>query len=364
MRIAVIGGGNGSLAGAADFALAGHEVVLWRRGEKEVAQHRALGNKLVVRDYSGTREVALTDVTSDIAEALKSAELIFCPVPATAHEDLAQVIAPHLRAGQVVFLPPGTLGSLIFAKAAKQAGTARGVAFAETGTLPWLVRKHGFAEILITTRATRLPTGVFPLKAHDHAIAVISQAFPGAIETCGDVLSAALMNAGPVIHPPLIIMNAAPLEHFPQWDIHNEGTQPSVRRVTDQLDAERVKVREAMGYGAPHFPLADHYRKDGDEWMYGRNSHKQLTDSGDWREHIVLTEHRYMMEDVRLGLSLLASVAQLAGVEVPVARAMMSVGAAICADDFEKEGRPLSKVGLPSLDRAAITQFLQNGYDA
>ena len=43
---------------------------------------------------------------------------------------------------------------------------------------------------------------------------------------------------------------------------------------------------------------------------------------------------------------------------------MMSVGAAICADDFEKEGRPLSKVGFPSLDRAAITQFLQNGYDA
>ncbi len=63
-------------------------------------------------------------------------------------------------------------------------------------------------------------------------------------------------------------------------------------------------------------------------------------------------------------LSLLTSVAQLAGVGVPVARAMMSVGAAICADDFEKEGRPLSKVGFPSLDRAAITQFLQNGYDA
>ena len=35
------------------------------------------------------------------------------------------------------------------------------------------------------------------------------------------------MNAGPVIHPPLILMNAGPLEHFERWDIHNEGTQPS-----------------------------------------------------------------------------------------------------------------------------------------
>ncbi len=42
-------------------------------------------------------------------------------------------------------------------------------------------------------------------------------------------------------------------------------------------------------------------------------SHDRLTDSGDWRERIVLTEHRYMREDLRLGLSLLASVAELAG---------------------------------------------------
>ena len=117
------------------------------------------------------------------------------------------------------------------------------------------------------------------------------------IEDCGDALSAALMNAGPIIHPPLIIMNAAPLEHFDRWDIHKEGTQPAMRRVTDALDAERIALREALGYGAPHFPLADHYAKEGPEWMYGRGSHDKLTDSGDWREHIVLTEHRYMRED-------------------------------------------------------------------
>ena len=44
------------------------------------------------------------------------------------------------------------------------------------------------------------------------------------------------MNAGPIIHPPLIMMNAGPLEHFEAWDIHNEGTVSSIRRVTDALD--------------------------------------------------------------------------------------------------------------------------------
>ena len=44
--------------------------------------------------------------------------------------------------------------------------------------------------------------------------------------------------------------------------------------------------------------------------MYGRGSHDKLTDSGDWREHIVLTEHRYMREDMRIGLSFFVSVAR------------------------------------------------------
>ena len=155
------------------------------------------------------------------------------------------------------------------------------IAFAETGTLPWLTRKHGphrdsdhhsrqaaaHGRVSCPTQAARA--------GNDQC-----RAFPGVIEACGDALSAALMNAGPIIHPPLIIMNAAPLEHFDRWDIHKEGTQPAVRRVTDALDAERIAVREALGYGPPHFPLANHYAREGEEWMYGRGSHDKLTDSG------------------------------------------------------------------------------------
>lgn len=363
MRICVLGGGNGSLAAAADFALGGHEVMLWRRGEPEVAEHRRLGHKLTVRDSKGRHEAQLAGATTDLAAAMEGAALIFCPVPAPAHPDIAARVAPHLRPGQVVHLPPGTLGSMVFAQAARAAGTAAGVAFAESGTLPWLVRKHGFAEMVISGRTTRLPTGIFPLALEAQALEVLRAAFPGAIEPCGDALSGALMNAGPIIHPPLIIMNAGPLEHFPAWDIHNEGTQPAIRRVTDELDAERVRVREALGYGAPHFPLADHYREDGDEWMYGRKAHSELTDSGDWREKIVLTEHRYMLEDVRCGLSLLASAADLAGVEVPVARGLMSLGGVICGQDFMVTGRPLSAVGLVG-DRAAVQALLRDGFDA
>ena len=88
---------------------------------------------------------------------------------------------------------------------------------------------------------------------------MIVRAFPGVIEPCGDALSGALMNAGPIIHPPLIVMNAGPIEHFERWDIHKEGNEASIRRVTDALDAERIALREGFGYGCATFRWAHHY---------------------------------------------------------------------------------------------------------
>jgi len=157
-------------------------------------------------------------------------------------------------------------------------------------------------------------------------------------------------------------MNAGPIEHFERWDIHKEGTQGSIRRVTDALDAERIAVREGFGYGGPHFPLAHHYASEGEVWMYGRGSHDRLTDSGDWRERIVLTEHRYMREDLRLGLSLLVSVAELAGVETPLAESFLAIGGAICGEDFISHGRTLASLGLGGLDRGQLQTLLREGF--
>jgi opine dehydrogenase len=360
MEIAVLSGGNGAHAAAADLTERGHRVRFWRRDGAAVDALRAAGNRLTLKDGRGRREVAVAVVTGDMGEAVGGAELIVCPAPAFAQADIARAMAPHVADGQVLLLTPGTFGSYLMARTLREAGSAARVAFAETGTLPYLARKHGPHEIAITVRATRLPAGVFPLADKERVLGVARRAYP-AIEDAGDALSGALMNAGPVIHPPLILMNAGPLEHFERWDIHKEGTQPSIRRVTDALDAERVAVREALGYAAPHFPLADHYRDDGAEWMYGRKVHAPLTQSGDWREHIVLTDHRYMREDVAEGLALLVSVAEWAGVAAPVARGLLALGSAVCGADFRAAGRTLERLGLAGLDRDGMARLLAEG---
>jgi len=359
MRIAVLGGGNGAYAAAADLSEKGHEVRFWRRDAIALDRLRAAG-VLRLKDAQGERTVPLALVATDVGEAVVGAELVVMPDPAFTQADNARRLAPHLRDGQMVFLAPGTFGSFLMTRLIREEGNQARFAIAETGTLPWLTRKHGPETAAITARATRLPTGIFPARRQDTGFEVLRLAFP-AVEPVEDALSAALMNAGPVIHPPLILMNAGPLEHFASWDIHNEGTQPSIRRVTDALDAERIAVRVALGYAAPHFPLADHYRAGGDEWMYGRRVHQKLTDSKDWREHIVLAEHRYMREDVEQGLAFLVSVCEWAGVSCPVARGLLSLGSAVLGRDLRAEGRTLENLGLGGLNREDLRQMLESG---
>src|SRR3979409_1951641 len=113
MRIAVLGGGNGSVSAAGAVTLAGHEFRLWRRDRDAVAAQRAAGNKMVVKDFKGRHEVALALVADDIAAAGRGTGLVWGPAPAPAQSDIAKALGPHLAGGQVVFLPPGTFGSVL-----------------------------------------------------------------------------------------------------------------------------------------------------------------------------------------------------------------------------------------------------------
>jgi opine dehydrogenase len=357
MRIAVLGGGHGAYAAAADLSDQGHEIRLWRRDVKALG-HVLRASAIELKDFQGKREVHIALATSDIGVAVRGAELIVVPVPAFAQIDIAAAMAPHLVDGQVVFLPPGTFGSYAMTQRIRAVGNSADIVVAETGTLPYLARKHGPAEIAITIRAKRLPTGAFPAKHGGHAMEVIRRAYPS-VEAIENALSAALMNAGPIIHTPLILMNAGALEHFERWDIHNEGTQPSIRRVTDALDDERIAVREALGYKPYHFPLRDHYTTD--KWMYG-SAHDKLTESGDWREHIDLATHRYMREDVGYGLAFLASVSHWAGVLSPVTNGLLAIASAVLGTDLRRESpRTLEALGLAHLDRAGMARLLEQG---
>ncbi|MAV87529.1 MAG: glycerol-3-phosphate dehydrogenase [Rhodospirillaceae bacterium] len=360
MEIAVIGGGHGCYAAAASLTENGHNVSLWRRNSEALKKVQNT-NSIKLTDYKGTRSIKLKKVSTNLSDVMQGAKLIVLPLPCHTQISLAEQLAPLWQDGQVGYLPPGTFGGYIFAKAAREIGNKSNIIFGETGTLPYLARKQSDDHVRISVYATRLPTGLFPLKDAERGFNVIKKAFPAA-EIITDLLDGALMNAGPIIHPPLIIMNAGPLQHFDEWDIHNEGTQIAIRNVTDQLDSERILLRQALNYKAPHFPLKNHYNDDEDEWMYGNSSHQKLTDSGDWREHIDLETHRYMIEDIAHGLTFLCSLGRWINQPMPISEGLLSIGSAIVRSDLYKNGRSLENLGLVKQDFKGLKELLLKGF--
>ncbi|MHB1526178.1 MAG: NAD/NADP octopine/nopaline dehydrogenase family protein [Candidatus Dormibacteria bacterium] len=182
--------------------------------------------------------------------------------------------------------------------------------------------------------------------------------FPGAT-IVEDSLDVALLNAGPIIHPPLIVLNAAALDHSASFDIHQEGTQPCTRAVQEALDGERVLLREQLGYGGPHYPLRDYY--EGHEWFYEKGGRDRLVDSSYWRERVDLRAHRYVTEDIAFGLAFMVSVAAWAGVDVPVARGLLAITSAIVGQDLVEAGRTLASTGLAGLSPSEVKERLREG---
>src|SRR3954452_3678668 len=119
MRVAVIGGGNGGLASAFDFAQHGHDVTLFAPPEFSdhvVAVERA-GGITATGDLDGFAPIRYAG--TDAAEALAGAELVLLVGPAYSTEPLAALAAPHLTDGMAVLVCPGSCaGAIAFKRAA------------------------------------------------------------------------------------------------------------------------------------------------------------------------------------------------------------------------------------------------------
>jgi opine dehydrogenase len=361
MIVCVLGGSNGGYATAADLALAGHQVRLWRRSAADLEPVRAAG-KLTLIAEGREGDARLDRITAEIGEALDGAEIVIAPLPATAQEDVARRLAPHLREGQIVLATPGTLGAFVMAREIALAGGTLPFATVETGTLPYLARKTGPAAVSAPVRAANLPAGVFPAYRSDAALAKIRELFP-AIRPCVDVLDAALTNAGVVIHPPLVLLNAGPIDGG-RFDIHAAGTTPSVRRLIHAVDAERIASRQGLGYPAPHYELDTHYdERRAAEGLYGAGARQKLIASGLWAE-VLTFEHRYVTEDVVLGLSLFESAARTASVASPATSGLLQVFGALLGRKLTGGGRDLDHLGLGEMTLREVRTLMHEGWES
>ena len=149
MKVAVIGAGNGGQAIAGFLATQGYEVALYDIDTKKMDELRLLGGIQLEGRLSGFGKLAC--FTTDIAEAVKGAEIIMVTTIANAHKAVAQSIAPYMVDGQVIILNPGrTCGALVFKQALVEAGCKARFYLAEAQTLVYACRivKNGTVNII------------------------------------------------------------------------------------------------------------------------------------------------------------------------------------------------------------------------
>ena len=68
--------------------------------------------------------------------------------------------------------------------------------------------------------------------------------------------------------------------------------------------------------------------------------------------------HRYYLEDFGYGLVPLLALASLAGVEAPVARALVTLAGSLLARDLERDGLNAERLGIDDLNRDALLELV------
>jgi len=365
MKIAVLGSGNGGMATAADMTLAGHEVRLFEFPQFKQNLHPILekgGIELGGVGRNGFAKLAM--VTTKIAEAIEGLELIVAVMPAYGHKPLAQLLAPHLKNGQILVLSPGsTLGSLEFMKALKEAKATPQIKIADVHTLPYAARGEK-GEVRILLEVKKLWLSAFPASDTPEVLAVFKQLYP-LVEAGRNVLDVGLNNGNPIAHPCAALLNAGRVEYSKgEFYLYKEGITPHVANVIQAMDNERLALCKAMGY--PAIPTIERMYLMG----YGitRTSlYEAFTTSPVFCGEFPIkgpkdVRDRYYVEDTAYGLVTWSSLGRTIGVSTPTMDAVIRLISALHKKDYFAEGeRTLDAFGLSGLDPKHLNDFLETG---
>ena len=352
-NLTVLGGGNTAFALAADLTLAGHSVRLAELpAMRDTIEPIRESRTIALDGVAHTGEARLAEVTTDIDGAVDGADLVLLSVPAYAHRPFAEACAPHLKAGQVLALAPGTLGSLEFAKVFEEMGNREDVVLAEVDTSPYVCRKTGPDAAHIWGVVPRLGVGVRPASLTAQVHSLLSPLFPG-LTAYRSVLDCGFSSMNPIMHPAGILMNAGRVEYSDgDFYFYKEGVTPGVARVILEVDRERLAIGEALGLEI--LPVAEAFHNAGfgpagdlETTITGSEMLTQLRAPGS-------LDTRWLLEDAPYGLVSWASIAEQIGVPTPTIRAVISLCSTLTGQDAWATGRLAEHLGLAGLNASEM----------
>jgi len=360
-RYAVIGAGHGGKAMAAHLALMGMKVTLYNRTFDHISVIKKRGGIELEGPEGGPRGFGkIKHVTSDIKDALKHAQMIMVVVPSSAHADIAKTAAPYLKNGQIIILHPGrTGGALEFAKVLRDEGCRADVTVSEAETFIYASRSDGPAEARIFRIKEAVPLAALPAIRNERVLNAIGSVYPQFIDGV-NVLNTGVNNMGAIFHPALTLLNAGWIEAtHGDYQFYIDGVTPSVARVLEVLDRERVTVASSLGIRA----------RTAMEWLKmaydttGEDLHDAIHNQPGYYgiKAPSTLSHRYIFEDIPASLVPMASLGERFGVSVRGMDAIIRLACIVHRTDYWKRGRTVDKLGIGDLSVGELTRYVTEG---
>jgi opine dehydrogenase len=359
--VAIIGAGSGGVYLAAELGLLGFRLSLTDLDDTRLADIRARGGL----DVETGGFIPIEPVTSDLAAAIDGADVIAVCTGGTYQEDVASGIAPLLRDGQIILLIQGnTGGSLVFRRALDEAGCRAAVDIAEMDNYPYSCWRPAPTTIRPIVRKKFLQIATFPGNRIEPVFARLSPLFPHAV-AAPTVISTGFTNANAMLHVANCVANAGKIDRGESYKFYAEGVTPAVARLYGAINAERVAVAAALGAQVPGL-------EDWFERTYGvrgatlPETCQLLTTNSDGPYQGTGTprswDHKYIAEDVPVGLIPMRALGLAAGVPTPRIDAVIKLAQTLADTDFAMTARTLERMGLGGMDAARIRRTVEEGF--
>lgn len=298
LKFAIIGAGAGGQSMAAILTERGYQVRLHDKNSATIDKLNELGT---IRIKGALEAEAKPEViTTDIAVALEGADVIMIVTTTDGHADVAKRISPYLHNGQIIMLNPGHVGgALEVSNIIRESGCSADLVIAEAADLMYACRVIEVGHIFHSGIKKRTEVATLPAKDVNKLLEVLQPIFPMLV-AADNVLYTGLLSGGAMLHPIPTLMNVNKIDHNQPFDYYMEGITPSVARLIEVADEERLAVCTALGIKIPSLVknLQGIYGLTQDdlyELLQNNEPYKGLKSPGN-------LSHRFVVEDIMSGL--------------------------------------------------------------
>lgn len=344
MKITIIGCGNSGLVHAAKLIQKGHDVALLKTSDAANSNFFDIIVKeggFNVKDGTDNGNIFFAKpafITRNVEQAISFADVIMVMTTTLCHEKIAQLIAPYVKDNQIIALVPGYMGSLIFKKY-----ITKQVVYCEWETTAYNGRIMDSLYVRVSFYNPRNAISVLPVSKSQSILDVFSSLFENTKYLRTNILESALHNPNMIVHPIGMLFSAARIEHSGgEFWMYKEAFTPSVINVIQDFDKQKNAVLQEFGCAPLNYFEAAKWRNERDlsvDAMTVFRSFAQAANKGP-----TSVKHRYLLEDVPMGLGLFSSIGNVVGVDTSIADSLINLASSLLQVDLKNQIRSIESL--------------------